>query len=111
MLEVDVNVRPCLIDKFFVPKEAAEEFLNRMNYNRDFIRKLPGFIGDKAYHNVDDVGNLHIITIAEWESPKYFADARNAVQSEYKRIGFDIATFASRLGITMERALYNVMDI
>jgi len=33
-----------LIDRFVVPPEAAEEFLHRVKMNRDFIKKLPGFI-------------------------------------------------------------------
>ena len=96
----------CLIDKFFVPSSAINEFAERMSYNRQFIIHLPGFIEDKVYEQVDEQGNFNIITIAIWESQEKIDQARNSVQSEYKRIGFNLPEFISRLNIKMERGIY-----
>ena len=96
----------CFIDKFFVPKNSIEEFNQRMNYNRNFIKGLPGFIEDKVYEQEDEEGNLNIITIAVWASQHHIDDAKNAVQSEYKRIGFNMPTFIGQLNIKHERGLY-----
>ena len=54
------------IDKFFVPEKAKQEFTERMNINRNFIKTLPGFIEDTVYEQRDEQGNLHMLTIAVW---------------------------------------------
>ena len=97
----------CFIDKFLVPKNSIEEFTQRMNYNRNFIKNLPGFIEDRVYERKDEEGNLHIITIAVWASQDHGDDAKNAVQSEYKRIGFNMPAFIEELNIKHERGLYH----
>lgn len=96
----------CFIDKFFVPKNAIETFTQRMNYNRNFIKNLSGFIKDDVYEQKDGEGNLTIITIAVWQSQEDLYNAKNAVQAEYKRIDFNPDEFLKRLNITMERGLY-----
>jgi heme-degrading monooxygenase HmoA len=99
-------MKQILIDKFSVSREAIEEFTNRMNYNRNFIKDIEGFIGDTVYKRLDENGNFIIITIAEWKDENSLVNAREAVQSEYKRIGFDLPNLIDRLKITMERGIY-----
>ncbi len=102
----DNYMKQILIDKFLVPQNAIEEFTNRMNYNRNLIKNFPGFIGDKVYRRTDDDGKSVIITIAEWEDENYISKAKEAVQKEYKKIGFDIREMITRLNIFMERGIY-----
>ena len=59
---------PHLIDKFFVPANSKKEFIERATIIRNFIKKLPGFIGDAAYERTDEHGNLAYITIPVWEN-------------------------------------------
>jgi len=99
----------CFIDKFFVPADSIEEFTQRMNYNRNFIKNLPSFIEDKVYEQRDAEGNLNIITIAVLENQHYVDEAKSAVQSEYKRIEFNMPAFIERLKIKHERGLYHLM--
>ena len=99
-----------LIDKFFIPKNCIEEFTQRMNYNRNFIKNLPGFVNDEVYEQADDAGNLTIITVAVWKNQDSLSNAKDAVQVEYKRIGFDPAEFYRRLNIKMERGLYHELQ-
>lgn len=98
------------IDKFVVPARAKEEFINRVNYNRAFIKNLPGFIGDNAYKSIDANGNMLITTVAVWEDETALNKAKEAVQAEYKRIDFDPIEMAKRLGITLDRAIYKALD-
>ncbi len=99
-----------LIDKFFIPKNYIEEFTQRMNYNRNFIKNLPGFMNDEAYEQTDNAGNLIIITVAVWKNQDSLNNAKDAVQAEYKRIGFNPAEFYQRLNIKMERGLYHELE-
>lgn len=99
-------MRQVFIDKFVVPKNAIEEFIQRMNYSRNFIRNLPGFTEDAAYERTDENGNVIVITITVWESEYALNKAKDAVQSEYTRIGFHPTEMFARLNITIERGTY-----
>jgi len=94
------------IDKFFVPAAAKTEFYERMHINRTFIRTLPGFIKDEAYEYTDENGNLICVTVAHWTTKEAMAKAREVVQAEYKRQGFDMPAMLKRLNITIDRAVY-----
>ena len=99
-------MKQIFIDKFVVPKNAAAEFNERMNYNRSFIKKFYGFIKDTVYERTDEEGNKIIITVAEWEDELALVRAREKVQSEYKKIGFDPGEMTARLNIKMERGIF-----
>jgi hypothetical protein len=96
----------CLVDKFLIPVTSIEEFFQRMRYNRNFIKNLPGFIKDEAYEQKDESGNLTIITVAVWQNQSSLDNAKNAILDEYRRIGFNPVEFYQRLNIKMERGLY-----
>jgi steroid delta-isomerase-like uncharacterized protein len=102
--------RQMLIDKFFVPKNAVKAFTQQMNANRVFIHQLPGFISDEVLKQEDKEGNLTIITIARWQNQTYIDSARQKVQQEHSRIGFNRAEFTQRLNIKMERGLYQELS-
>ena len=98
------NIR--FIDKFIVPEKAKTEFMERVNINRKFIKQLPGFIKDEAYERKDENGNIVFITIAVWENQGSVEKAKEAVQAEYKKQGFDPAAMFNRLNIVLERGFY-----
>ncbi len=97
------------IDKFTIPKSAREEFVQRMNLNRNFIKNLPGFIQDTVYERSDENGNIIALTIAVWENEEAIKKAKEAVQKEYKRIGFNPEEMLTRLNILMDREIYKEM--
>ena len=103
-------MRQIFIDQFIIPENAKLEFTERMNFNRDFIKKLPGFIEDAAYKRQDGNGNIICMTIATWESEEALSEAKAAVQTEYQRIGFNPQELLTRLNITMDRGVYQPMD-
>lgn len=95
------------VDKFFVPKTSIDEFAKQMKYNQGFIANLTGFIKKEAIQKTDSLGNLTIITIVVWESQDKLDEAKQSVQTEFKRIGFNPAEFYHRLSIKMEREIYS----
>ncbi|WAC15289.1 antibiotic biosynthesis monooxygenase family protein [Dyadobacter pollutisoli] len=98
------------IDKFNVPQNGKQEFLERVKINRNLIKTLPGFIEDTAYERADQQGNLVYITIAVWESEEAIKNAKEIVQAEYKKQGFNMAEMFMRLNITMDRGVYKKLD-
>lgn len=103
------KMQQVLIDKFFVPANAKEEFIQRMNYNGEFIKKLPGFVKGEVYENTDDNGNITCVTVNVWEKEVFFEKTKDAVQVEFKRIDFNPAVFYQRLHIKLERGIYQPM--
>jgi hypothetical protein len=99
-------MKQIFIDKFIIPANAGTEFTDRMNYNRNFIKKLEGFIGDSIYQRTDETGNTVLLTIAIWQNAEVLARAKAAVQAEYQRIGFNPTELLTKLNITMERYIY-----
>ncbi len=91
------------IDRFTLPVSARAEFLSRMNVNRSYIRNLPGFVQDQAFEQTDEHGKLIIITVATWQNEQALAKAKESVQNEYRRTGFNPAEFYQRLNISLER--------
>lgn len=98
------------VDKFIVPKNAIAEFSNRMTYNRNFIKALPGFMKDDviAFHDINE--DLHLMTIAVWQNQGYLEKAKKLVQAEYKKINFNPKEMIDRLNIKMERQEYNFYE-
>lgn len=95
------------VDKFFVPKTSIDEFTKQMKSNQAFIANLSGLIKREAIQKTDTLGNLTIITIAVWESQDKLDEAKQSVQTEFKRISFNPAEFYQRLNIKMEREIYS----
>lgn len=93
------------IDRFTVPAQAVPEFMERVNYNRSFIRQLEGFITDQVYQQQEN-GQVSIVTVATWKNQASLDNAKAKVFEEYKRTGFQPAEFYQRLGITMDRGVY-----
>ncbi|HEY9048361.1 MAG TPA: ester cyclase [Ohtaekwangia sp.] len=98
------------IDKFIVPAAAKKEFLERVKINRDFIKTLPGFIEDAAYTYTDANNNLVCVTVARWQNKDAVAKAKETVQAEYRKQGFDIAEMMKRLNITLDRGIYTRLE-
>lgn len=100
------TMKQIFIDKFIVPEKSKQEFLERVSINRNFIKHLNGFIKDEAYERTDENGNLIYMTIAVWENEAVLKKAKETVQAEYKKEGFNIAEMFERLNIVMERNIY-----
>jgi|GEM_PF-494485 len=97
------------IDQFLVPANARQEFIERTTINRQFIKTLPGFIEDAAYERTDEQGNTVFVTVAVWESKEALDKAKEAVQAEYKKQGFNPQAMMERLHITMNRGIYTLL--
>jgi predicted ester cyclase len=105
----DSSSRVYFIDKFFVPTPGIDEFTERMQKNRDFLKTLPGFIKDDAYSSKDADGNFTFVTIAVWRDHAAVENAKQLVMAEYKKEGFDLQAMLTRLHITIDRGLYSTM--
>ena len=106
-LAANAQSRPALIDKFYVPKAAISAFTRRMDINRKLIRTLPGFIRDNVYQQPQENGDIIVVTVAVWENQDSINKAKEKVQAEYKRTGFNMPEFISKSGIKLERGVFS----
>ena len=107
MNRTDTTGRQVFIDKFTVPQNAIKAFRDRTNSNMKFITKQPGFVKEETYQRFDEQGNLIYVTIVVWENEIAIRKAKEAAQAEYKRQGFNPATFIKDLHIQLDRGTYN----
>ncbi len=100
------HMQEILIDKLTVPRKAKEEFTQRMHINRNILKQIPGFVKDDVYERTEENGNLVYITVAVWENAEALKKAKELVEAEYKRSGFNVAEFCKKLDIKIERGIY-----
>lgn len=98
--------RVIFIDVFTVPAASLSEFKERVAVNRRLIEKMPGFIEDAAYEQRNENGNIKFVTIAQWASVADLQRAKETVQENYRKEGFDMPAMLRRLNITMDRNQY-----
>ncbi|PSL22938.1 antibiotic biosynthesis monooxygenase [Dyadobacter jiangsuensis] len=100
------NQQISFISKYLIPAAAKETFLERQHMARAFIHSLNGFVRDYAYERITETGDTEYITIATWIDEDAINNAREAVQAENQRTGFDRAEMLKRLQIRMEPGLF-----
>jgi hypothetical protein len=104
------SMRKIHIDRFVLPEAGVPEFLSQMKVNREFIRTLPGFLGDSAFLSNDGAGHTTIVTIATWRDEQALAEAKRSVVERYQKMGFNPAAFLARLHVTGDRGVFDPLD-
>ncbi|EMJ86272.1 hypothetical protein [Leptospira meyeri] len=94
-----------LIDRFQLPIESKETFLERVKINRDFIKTLEGFCEDHAFIREEN-GKIQFVTIAIWKDKHSLDKAKEMVFLEYKKQGFVMPDFLKANLIQIERDIY-----
>lgn len=99
-----------LIDTFIVPKKAEEEFFRRVKVNRSLIKNLPGFLQDSAYIREKSADEIQFVTVAVWENEDPISNAKKEVLASYQKEGFDMPGMLERLGISIERGIFESVE-
>lgn len=105
-MEPQPNREVAFIGKYLIPAASKEAFLERQNIARTYIHTLAGFIRDHAYERITETGDTEYITIATWTNDEALNNARELVQAENDRQGFDRAALLKRLNIKMEPGVF-----
>src|SRR3546814_15602122 len=88
------------VDKFLVPDEAREEYLQNLRATHELLRKQPGFVQDFVLEHASGQSAFNFVTIAEWESQGAIDAARLAVLALHREMNLDPPEMFARLGIT-----------
>ena len=100
------NNQIAFISKYLIPAGSKAAFLERQHVARAFIHTLDGFIRDHAYERTTENGDTEYITVATWTSDEAVNNAREAVNAENRRTGFNRAEMLQKLNIRMEPGLF-----
>jgi heme-degrading monooxygenase HmoA len=94
------------VDKFSVPSQSRDEFLQRISETHQILRKQPGFVRDAILEQVSGSGRFNIVTIAEWENQEAVDRAKDAVMQFHTSSGFSPQATMIRLGVEADIANY-----
>lgn len=105
ILSIDNN-SVFFVDRFMMPKSSFQEFVKKMEINRNFIRRIDGFIRDEKMIKEEENGQIIVMTIAIWKNEEYLENAKKLVQEEYKKTNFNPTELYEKLNITMNREIF-----
>lgn len=95
-----------LIDQFVVPETAIDEFLRQVHYSASIIRTRPGFVEGHVFRRTAGDGQVNVVTTAVWATPADMEQAKKSIAAEFARVNFNPAEIMKRLGVQIERGLY-----
>ena len=96
-----------VINKFVVPEEAVEAFLDEFSEHRAFLAAQPGFLSGALYRKAGGPGRFNLVNRARWESAGHLAAAREALGKLYEARGSDPGALYRRLGVEADIASYS----
>ncbi len=96
-----------LIDRFTVPAEARNEFVETSNRAQSIVKTLPGFVEGYLFEQSSGDSHHNFITIAVWESEAAYDSARAVVPTEYQKHGFYPQETLQRLQVAVIRSVYD----
>ncbi|MGG6230452.1 ester cyclase [Tenacibaculum sp. SDUM215027] len=97
------------VDEFIIPKKSYKYFKEKLDYNRNFIKNIDGFINDKVLiQNSESNSIINLTTIAIWENQKKLDNAKALVQDKYKKIEFNPENFNKEHNIEMNRGIFTL---
>lgn len=102
----NVSARVYRVDRFTVPAQARDAFLEKVNATHELLRTQPGFIRDFLIERDRGPDGYDILTFVEWESAAAIERAKEAVAERHEEAGFDPRKMFVRLGIEADRANY-----
>lgn len=99
------------VDKFIVPDQGREEFVDKVRSTHRLLRTLPDFMQDFVLEQSAGPGEFNFVTIVEWEGSEFIENARAAVMALHQEMNFSPQDTFTRLGIKADLANYNHIEI
>ncbi|MFW0786225.1 antibiotic biosynthesis monooxygenase [Gordonia sp. CPCC 206044] len=94
------------IDKFSVPADSMDEFLERVHHTHALLGDQPGILRNEVMTLTDGPSEFNVVTTVTWESVDALADAGHVVAEDAARTDFDRAAFLTRLGVRGDFGTY-----
>jgi hypothetical protein len=98
------------VDKFKVPANGRDEFLDRVFKTQAFLEQQEGFVQGLVLEQQSGPGVFNVVTLVEWSGPEVVERVTAAVARFHQEMGFDRQELIARLGITADIAGYRRID-
>lgn len=95
-----------LVDLFIVPEAALDEFLRNVHFSANIVKTRPGFIEGHVFRHMAGEGRVNVVTTAVWANQAAMEEARKAIPVEFAKIGFSPPEIMKKLGVQIERGVY-----
>ena len=95
-----------LIDQFVVPETVIDEFLRHVHHSATIVRTRPGFLEGHVFRRTGGEGRVNVVTTAVWASLAAMDEAKKSISAEFARMGFNPPEIMKRLGVEIERGVY-----
>lgn len=95
-----------LIDHFVVPEGSVEEFLRQVHFSANIVKRWPGFIEGHVFRRTAGDGRVNVVTTAVWASQAAMEEARKSIPAEFAKVGFSPPEVMKKLGVVIERGVY-----
>lgn len=99
------------IDKFIVPAESRDVFLERVHETHSVLRGMPGFISDFIVEQVGGPGVFNLVTTVIWKDQTAIDYAKSAMHQHHANSRFNPQQFWDQLGIKADLANYRKLDV
>ena len=94
------------IDKFDVPAESLNEFMDRVRRIQHHLGTLAGCSQNLVLAQTSGPGRFNVLTFVEWANSRAMTNARTLVQEHYQHEGFDPEAFMAALGVQADLGVY-----
>jgi heme-degrading monooxygenase HmoA len=98
------------VDKFVVPSQVRDAFLEKVRKTHQLLRTLPGFVQDLLLEQSSGPGEFNFLTLVEWDSSISIEYATAAVVAMQREAKFAPQEMFARLGIRADLANYHRID-
>lgn len=95
-----------LIDQFVVPESVVDEFLLQVHHSARIIRTRAGFVEGYVFRRTAGDGRVNVVTTAVWANRAAMEEAKQSIAAEFAKVGFNPPDIMKRLGVQIERGVY-----
>ena len=95
------------VDRFEVPVQARDEFLEKVQETHEMLRTVQGFMQDFLLEQSAAEGIVRIVTIVEWEDADAVANAQQTIKAFREKTQFNPQDLIARLGIKADMGNYS----
>jgi hypothetical protein len=80
--------------------------LRHAHFSANVVKTRPGFVEGYVFKRANGDGRVNVITTAVWASQAAMDAAKKSIAEEFAKIGFNPPEIMKRLGVQIERGIY-----
>ena len=99
------------VDKFVVPDNAYNEFLQAVKKTHRTLRSCPGFVQDFIFKQFSGDGVYNVVTVVEWQNIEFVNQAKITIQEMQQKEKLNPQEIIKRNDIKADFSFCKSIDI